>query len=213
MFFGCGNSRPAAIRTRTRPAVLTLAVIAGSNRCRAFSIRRRAAMKACAICSAFKLPCPREKQATPLARIAASSSALRRTALSFVRTTHPRRPASPSHSTSGASSAKCAECSSTWNPAARRSATILRPSDRSMNQVKGSGGFTRLAPDRVLDLLGIETVVLRELGDGLAGAVSLGDDAGLDPGAGDDWLAEATARVDHDALRLTPVKVGPDPRV
>src|SRR5438445_7066637 len=116
--------------------------------------------------------------------MAANSSALRRTALSLVRTAHPRRPASASHSASGASSAKCALCSSTWNPAARRSATIFRPRDRSTNQVNGSGGFTRLAPDRVLDLSGVEAVVLRELGDRLSSAVSLGDDARLDAGAG-----------------------------
>src|SRR3989454_9139702 len=169
----------------------------------------RAATNACAICSAFRLPWPREKQATSPARMAASSSALRRTALSLVRTAQPQRPASASHSASGASSAKCALCSSTWNPAARRSTTIFRPSDRSTTQVNGSGGFTRLAPDRVLDLSGVEAIVLRELGDGLASAVALGHDAGLDARAGDDRLAETAARIDHDALRAFQIGAQP----
>src|SRR6266850_5061263 len=129
--------------------------------------------------------------------IAACSRALRRIALSFVRTTQPRLPASLSHASSRASSANCDACSSTWNPAARRASTIFRPSDRSTNQVNGSGGFTRLAPDRVLDLSGVEAIVLREFGDRLSGAVALGHDAGLDASASDDRLAEATARVDH----------------
>src|SRR2546426_3194385 len=169
----------------------------------------RAATNACAICSAFRLPWPREKQATSPARMAASSSALRRTALSLVRTAQPQRPASLSHSESGASSAKCAVCSSTWNPAARRSTTIFRPRDRSTNQVNGSGGFTRLAPDCVLDLSGVEAIVLRELSHGLAGAIALGHDAGLDARAGDDWLAEAATWIDHDALRACEIGANP----
>src|SRR5438132_9312495 len=42
-----------------------------------------------------------------------------------------------------------------------------------------------------------EAIVLRELGHGLAGAIALGHDAGLDARASDDRLAEATARVDY----------------
>src|SRR5207302_9132806 len=87
----------------------------------------------------------------------------------------------------------------------------FRPSDRSMNQVSGSGGFTRLAPDRVLDLSGVEAIVLRELGDRLTRVVALGHDAGLDARAGDDWLAEAATRIDHDALR--PFQIGAKPGI
>jgi len=82
-----------------------------------------------------------------------------------------------------------------------------------MNHVKGSGSFTRLAPDRVLDLLRIEAVVLRELSNRLSGVVSLVHNAGLYSCASNDWLAKATAWINHDALWLLALEIGPNPRV
>jgi len=68
-------------------------------------------------------------------------------------------------------------------------------------------------PDRVLDLLGIEAVVLRELSNRLPGVVSLGDDAGLSFCPSNDWLAKPTPRVDHDALWLLALEISPNSRV
>ena len=67
---------------------------------------------------------------------------------------------------------------------------------------RGDNAFASVqsVADRVLDLLGIEAEVLRELSNRLPGVVSLGDDAGLNSCASNDWLAKPTPRVDHDAL-------------
>src|SRR5262249_28718742 len=62
-----------------------------------------------------------------------------------------------------------------------------------------------------LDLLRVEAVVLRELGDRLSSAVSLGDDSGLDASAGDDRLPKTATGIDDDALRS--LQVGAYPRV
>src|SRR5512132_11894 len=77
----------------------------------------------------------------------------------------------------------------------------------------GSGSFTRLAPDRVLDLLQAYAVVLCEHEDRLPGAVASGHDPGLDPGARDDRLAEAAARIDDDRPGLVRRLPAADPGI
>src|SRR5687767_14363292 len=55
-----------------------------------------------------------------------------------------------------------------------------------------------LVPERFFDLIGEPVVVLRELRDGVAGLIALGDDRSRNAGALQAWPAELDTRVDHD---------------
>src|SRR5262245_10780759 len=68
-----------------------------------------------------------------------------------------------------------------WTPAARRaSGTFFRPSDLSMKNTRGSGGFRRLelAADRFLNVERVLAIVVGEISDRLARLVSVRNDGG-----------------------------------
>src|SRR5436190_14323402 len=122
---------------------------------------------------------------------------------SLVRTTHFRRPASRSQSSSAASGGKWSSWISTCAPAWRRApATIFLPRERSTKRTSGSGGaFVELAPDRFFNIQPLATVVVGELVDGLARLVALGDDGSGNATADQDRPPEGDARIDDDNLR------------
>src|ERR687892_544195 len=97
---------------------------------------------------------------------------------SRVITTQPCAPASVSHTTSCVAYGNSSSCTRMSSPAARRAAgTFLRPSDRSMKNTRGSGGFRRLelAADRFLDVERVLAIVIGEISDRLARLVPVRD--------------------------------------
>jgi hypothetical protein len=73
---------------------------------------------------------------------------------------------------------------------------------RSTKNVNGSGSFTRLASDRILDLLEVDPVILSEHQNRLTCTISPGHDTRFDAGSRNHRLSKASTRIHHDGLRL-----------
>src|SRR5690606_30866929 len=129
---------------------------------------------------------------------ASNSTRRRRMRWSLVRTTHPRRPTSPSHSWSGVEASKWSWRSSTRAPCFRSaSGTSVEPRQASRNRTGSGSGRAKPLPHQVLDRVALDTVVGGEVLHRIPGPVAVEDHVDGHSGGREHRLAERDPRVDR----------------